>query len=686
MKLRDLFAPSRWSLALRLGLGYVLFGFIWILCSDYLLDLLTTDHLIFRWIQTAKGWVFVGLSGVVIAIIASRYVGAEDRRRALIEEGRERDLLFRLMAENFRDLIVIVNPDGSIEYVSPSIERLLDVPAAGFVGRHVKDWVDPRHGERLDKLKRGLPAQIRVRNKAGAWVWLEAISFSIQWRGTEHLVGIARDVTERKLAEEELLRGMEFTDSAINSIPGIFCVFDADSRLLRWNANLERIAGYGARELAQSRAARLLEDAEGESVDWYIQRVLSRGRADTRLLLETRGGERIPFLFTGYRFRSGTRSFVVGVGTDLSRFEEAEAALRESEERFRTIFDSAPTGIVIMNEAAGIQVANAAFYAMTGYTAKQLKGRNFFDLLAPEFSDLAERFRTASTDGAPLEYGLQAELLQRNGRRMWVSLTTNRMLMSQGDEQYVVMLENITKRKQAELRLEEYAQQLKALSGRLLDVQEEERRHIARELHDEVGQALTAVKINLESLGAREGLAKNAALQDSVSEVSRVLDQVRDLSLDLRPAMLDRLGLVPALRNYLYRQADRVGFEPIFDAPADGVAVDGPIETACFRVAQEALNNVVKHAGATRVSIELHADTDGLNLKIEDNGCGFAIEDKLHEASDGQTFGLLGLQERAKLVGGELTINSHPGVGTRIEAQFPRSLVLPTLRHEFGEA
>lgn len=686
MKLSTLFRPAQWSLALRLGLGYMLFGFAWILFSDTLLDFLTHDHVVFRWIQTVKGWLFVAISGAVIALIASRYVAAEGRRRALVEEGRERDLLFRLMAENFRDLIVIVNPDGSIEYVSPSIERLLDVPAAEFAGRHVKDWVDPKHAERIDKLKRGLPAQLRVRNKAGSWVWLEAISFSIEWRGTQHLVGIARDVTERKLAEEELLRGMEFTDSAINSIPGIFCVFDAKSQLLRWNANLERIAGYGARELARSQAGRLLQDAEGESVDWYIQRVLSRGRADTRLMLETRGGDRIPFLFTGYRFRSGTRSFVVGVGTDLRRFEEAEAALRESEERFRTIFDSAPTGIVIMNASAGIQVANTAFYSMTGYTARQLRSRSFFDLLDPEYHHLEARFRDAVARNEPLQYGLQAELVQRDGRRIWVSLTTNLMRMSAGDDQFVVMMENITKRKHAELRLEEYARQLKALSGRLLDVQEEERRHIARELHDEVGQALTAVKINLESLGAREGLRDNSALQDSVAEVSRVLDQVRDLSLDLRPAMLDRLGLVPALRNYLYRQADRVGFEPVFECDIERVQVDAPIETACFRVAQEALNNIVKHAGAGRVLIELHEEAGGLSLKIEDNGCGFAIEDKLHAASDGQTFGLLGLQERAKLVGGELTINSHPGVGTRIEAQFPSSLVLPSLQQEFGEA
>ena len=211
---------------------------------------------------------------------------------------------------------------------------------------------------------------------------------------------------------------------------------------------------------------------------------------------------------------------------------------------------------------------------------------------------------------------------------------------------------------------------LQILSRQLLEAQENERRHLARELHDEIGQALTAVKINLQ---AAQHLPDTlgAHLADSVGIVDRTLHQVRNLSLDLRPAMLDDLGLVAALRWYVDRQAQRAGFTARFVADPLATRPPSDIETACFRVAQEALTNVMRHAQAQHVHVELRQDDAELHLLMRDDGKGFDVRAAQARAAQGASTGLLGMQERVWLVGGQIDINSAPARGTEIRARFP---------------
>ncbi len=186
---------------------------------------------------------------------------------------------------------------------------------------------------------------------------------------------------------------------------------------------------------------------------------------------------------------------------------------------------------------------------------------------------------------------------------------------------------------------------LQILSRQLLEAQENERRHIARELHDEIGQALTAVKIYLQA-AQRTPEALVSYLEDSISIVDRTLQQVRTLSLDLRPALLDDLGLVVALRWYVDRQAQRTGFTAQFVADAPETRPRPDIETACFRVAQEALTNVARHARAQQVRVELRQRDTELHLLIRDDGKGFDVRAAQERAAQGASMGLLGMQER----------------------------------------
>jgi signal transduction histidine kinase/CheY-like chemotaxis protein len=226
-------------------------------------------------------------------------------------------------------------------------------------------------------------------------------------------------------------------------------------------------------------------------------------------------------------------------------------------------------------------------------------------------------------------------------------------------------------RRRAEEALEENAERLRELTRRLLGVQEAERRRIARELHDEVGQCLTAAKMALDRV-ARDpsGPDVGRRVDDAAAMTAQALDQVRDLSRLLRPSLLDDLGLPEALRALVEGLSERAGLGA--DVEFDEVGpVDPDVETACYRIAQEALTNSVKHAGATRLRVVLHRIGEELELIVEDDGIGFDITAATAKAVRGSSLGVLSLQERGILAGGRTEIVSRPGGGTRVRTVVP---------------
>jgi signal transduction histidine kinase len=214
-------------------------------------------------------------------------------------------------------------------------------------------------------------------------------------------------------------------------------------------------------------------------------------------------------------------------------------------------------------------------------------------------------------------------------------------------------------------------EQLQTLSRRLIGAQETERQRIARELHDDIGQALSAVKMNLQSLRRSAGASAIAPqIQESIESVDQALRRVRDLSVTLRPSLLDDLGLVPALRWFLDRQAQRGGFQCRFEAD-DSIEPPSEVQTACFRIAQEALSNVVRHSGARNVDVALR-ETDGIiSLTVTDDGRGFDVKYAVERIGAEASLGLMGMRERARLLGGRVTVDSAPRKGTIVRARIP---------------
>ena len=207
---------------------------------------------------------------------------------------------------------------------------------------------------------------------------------------------------------------------------------------------------------------------------------------------------------------------------------------------------------------------------------------------------------------------------------------------------------------------------LRVVSQRLVEVQEMERNHIARELHDEIGQSLTVAEMNLQAILRSPGnaQARRRRLEDSIQAVENVARQVHDLSLSLRPSLLDDLGLEPALRWYTQRQAATAGFEASFRADPLEKRLDPIVETECFRIAQEALTNITRHAEARSVVVELRREDGELRLSLRDDGVGFDVAERRAAAIRGTSLGLLSMEERATLAGGRLEYRSVPGHGT----------------------
>jgi signal transduction histidine kinase len=229
------------------------------------------------------------------------------------------------------------------------------------------------------------------------------------------------------------------------------------------------------------------------------------------------------------------------------------------------------------------------------------------------------------------------------------------------------MMTNLERLQQSQESLLASQERYRALSHRLIEQQEHERAALARELHDQLGQSLVAVSLNLQVIETELSPASGARVPESVRAIQEMIEQVRTLSFELRPSMLDEFGLVRALGLLVKRHGERTGVQTSFTAAPNDARAPREIETACFRITQEALSNIASHAHALRTDVTLTAQENHLELTVRDDGVGFTVDKALSE------LGLVGMRERAELVGGSFQIESASDEGTTLRARFPLS-------------
>jgi signal transduction histidine kinase len=304
-------------------------------------------------------------------------------------------------------------------------------------------------------------------------------------------------------------------------------------------------------------------------------------------------------------------------------------------------------GVITLAEGRGL-VSGAL-----GIKPDEVVGRSAFDVLRgmPKISDTLRRALAGEAFISIIEVGSMAFETQFSPVRS-----------EDGEVVGVIgVATDVTQQKRA-------AEESRRLAQRLLGVHEEERRAIARELHDEIGQLLTGLSLTLETCVRSPQQATTDRLRETQGSVDELISRVSDLSLDLRPAMLDDLGLLPALLWHLERYASRTGVRVDFKHNGLEGRFAPEVETAAYRIIQEALTNVARHAGVSETTVRLWADQDTLLVRIEDQGTGF---DPAAVLAAGHASGLAGMQERAALCGGQLTVDSESGAGTRLTLEMP---------------
>jgi PAS domain S-box-containing protein len=356
---------------------------------------------------------------------------------------------------------------------------------------------------------------------------------------------------------------------------------------------------------------------------------------------------------------------------------EAEVSLRATRDRLAGILSISEDAIISIDERQRILMFNRGAEKIFGYLPHEILGCSL-DLLLPQGVRAAHRshvdcFGTSSDNARWMGERQEIAGLRKDGSEFPAEASISKFVQQDGKRIYTVILRDVTERNQREQQLRRSRGELRRLAARMESIREDESRRIAREVHDELGQSLTVLKLRLLGLAKRLHSDPYAEqqLQELAELVTTTMQTVRRIATELRPVLLDTLGLEPALERHLQE------FERATDIQVDlqlnGVTarLNPASSIALFRIVQEALTNIARHAAATRVKVfldEVPGMKPAARLEISDNGKGFDPREAAPRA-----LGLLGMKERALHVGGEVTIESEPGKGTKVVASIPFS-------------
>jgi PAS domain S-box-containing protein len=364
------------------------------------------------------------------------------------------------------------------------------------------------------------------------------------------------------------------------------------------------------------------------------------------------------------------------LGRLFGQQEKAQEAIRESEERYRMLFETSPDSIMVCDSQFNISMINQRGAQLFGYqNAEEMVGKNIYEFLSPESSQLAGENLKKLAEGNELR-DVETVVLKKDGTAFPIESNAAMILDAERKPKALIAISrDINVRKRAENKLKKSRQQLRALTLHMQSVKEEESRRIAREIHDELGSALTGLKWDMELMEQtllelqdekmRDTLQK--AIQASISLIDETTNTVRRISSELRPGVLDDLGLVEAIEWQMQQFQTRTGIDCHCDLSTLMTDLNSEQSTVIFRIFQEILTNVLRHAQATCIKISLKEETEEVILRVEDNGSGITESEQLNPRS----LGLLGMRERAFSVGGEVHITGEKDRGTTVIVRIP---------------
>lgn len=539
---------------------------------------------------------------------------------------------------------------------------------------------------------------------------------------------VQQELAERKRAEGALRRERDFSQSVIEATPALVVVLDADGHITMFNRACEELTGYTAAETIGCVMWKFL--IPERFVPGVQEAFSKRLRADVppgnyEIPLLTRdGNERwITWTYTNVRDEAGNVGAFVGIGVDVTDFRRVQQTLERRNRELQALVEAGQllSGTLDLDEVLDrvldvvqkqFNLASVSFSSYDPTTQTFEIRAQHYDVPAHQVGRIGERrtrdqhpysSRALDTGQPVYEPDLWTALhipeeKRAEARAKNIRSVVEVPLIAKGQPVGVLHLRSFetprffTEEELAFVRaiapgsaaaidnarlygqIDAARARAEGLAARVVQAQEEERRRIARELHDEVGQLLTGAKLSQEMLVAdlpAELTELRERALENVDLIDATMDVVRKLSLDLRPAALDELGLRAALEWYIERYQHRTGLQVTLRQEAFPSQLPDPLATAVYRIIQEALTNVARHASAESIVVEVACAGRSLCVQVTDDGCGFDAATVLQTGLAEGHFGLVGLQERATLLGGKARIESAPGKGTRIAVELP---------------
>ena len=620
-------------------------------------------------------------------------------RTAELEESERR---FRQIAENIREVFWLTDPlRKSMFYISPAFETvwgrscasLYAAPQLWLESIHPEDRERVEHAVRTKQVQGAYDEEFRIVRPDGSTVWVRDQAFPIRnAAGVVHrIAGLAEEITARKQIEESLRRlvaeqrtlaeQLQAETSRLAVAQAVAKIgsweTDALTGKVTWSDETHRIFETDPQTFQPTHAAflQLVHPDDRSMVDEAFGRSLvmkTRNSLEHRLLLPSGRAKVVEERWQIFTDQRGEVTRAVGTCQDVTTRVESAAALRQSETRFRTIFEQAGIGIAMVDITEGtILQCNPALAEMFGYSVTELCGLTVEAVSEPSGFHADQEQLAQLLAGKFNRFQLEKRYRKKSGQLIWGLLTSTVVRDPAGTSLFILgMVEDISARKRAQVELAAADRRLHALIGRLHTVREEEGKRIARELHDNLGQQLTALNLEMDRLERRlptPSLQQREEFDRMHRIVDGTIEVVQKISGELRHAQLDMLGLGPAIEWQLKEFSERTGVRFRVETMDECPNLSEAVNVSLLRILQEALTNIARHAHATEIVLSLTCREGLLHLTIQDDGRGITQA----ESGDHLSLGLLGMRERASLAGGTVEVSGRPNRGTMIRVEIP---------------
>ncbi|HXB93140.1 MAG TPA: PAS domain S-box protein [Puia sp.] len=597
-------------------------------------------------------------------------------RKKMEREFRAAELMFRTISE--RSLVgIYIIQDGRFAYVNPKFAEIFGYPPEEMINSYsVEMIVDAEDQDRIrEQIRARMEGELtsvhfeaKGRKKDGTLIYAEVFGSRSLYKERVAIMGTLIDITERKVAEEQLLRERNLSNEIIDCLPGVFFLQDADGKYLRWNKHFGRESGYSYDEVGHLNPLDFFQGAQKEEIQRRIRRLLDdpTGETDLEAEITTRDGRKVPFYYKAKRILYEGRPCIIGSGYNISSLRRAQEQLRKSEANLHTILDNTDTTYVLLDKDLNIISYNqrAADFARRELGHHMVISDKFLDYFPMERRDALSKWMTRVITGEKVDYEISYP--QPDGTFTWYHV---RMfpITSGGQEVWGMMtaVSDITQKKLMELEiLNQKVQQQKKITRAVITAQEKERTKIGQELHDNVNQILATSRIYLTTAMASKMAGKENLIPQAIGLIDNAIDELRFLARnEITPqGKLNLKDLIQPLVDALNeRSAIRTRF--VYRVAVPSIDID--LKLNIYRIIQEQITNILKHAHASSVDILLGSDDGFIHVTVADDGKGFELTDNR------KGIGITNMINRIESFNGDYLLDSSPGEGCTLHVRFP---------------